>query len=239
MRSFFRGFGPAFLLASLVAAPAAAGPDGVAHAMAIEPSAASSLISPVQNRGAPPAPRGQPQANQPAPAAPQTPADQLRGRDKILSELFDRLGKADDEDEAKGIAGAIERVWLQSGSDTADLLMSRALNATRQREFKLAEELLDKIVVVEPEWAEAWNQRATARFRADDINGAVADLGQALALEPRHFGALSGLGYILYRAGFDRRALDVMRRALAVHPKQDDIRKLVEELTQKFEGRDI
>jgi tetratricopeptide (TPR) repeat protein len=235
MRSFSPGFGLAFLLATLVAAPAAAGPDG----LGIGRSGANSFISPVQNRGAPPASRsGQPQANQPVPAAPDAD-DQLRGRDKILTELFDRLGKADDEEEAKGIAGAIERVWMRSGSDTADLLMNRAQNAARQQEFKVAEELFDKIVVIEPEWAEAWNQRATARFRADDINGAVADLGQALALEPRHFGALSGLGYILYRAGFDRRALDVLRRALAVHPKQDDVRKLVEQLTQKFEGRDI
>jgi len=232
MRTFSPGFGLALLLASLLTVPAAAGPDG----LAAERSGADALILPVQNRDAPPPHAGQPQA---APAVPAAPDDQLRGRDKILAELFDRLGKAEDEDEAKGIAGAIERVWLQSGSDTADLLMSRALNATRQREFKLAEELLDKIVIIEPEWAEAWNQRATARFRAEDINGAVADLGQALALEPRHFGALSGLGYILYRAGFDRRALDVMRRALAINPKQDDVRKLVEELTQKFEGRGI
>jgi tetratricopeptide (TPR) repeat protein len=225
MRSLSSGFGLAFLLGSLVAAPALAGADGLAR------------ILPVQNRSEAPAPRGaQPSPPQPAPAAPD---DQLRGRDKVLAELFDRLGKAEDEDEAKGIAGAIERVWLQSGSDTADLLMSRALTATRQREFKLAEELLDKIVIIEPEWAEAWNQRATARFRADDVNGAVADLGQALALEPRHFSALSGLGFILYRAGFDRRALDVMRRALAINPKQEDVRKLVEELTQKFDGRDI
>ncbi|MDF2116554.1 tetratricopeptide repeat protein [Roseiarcaceae bacterium H3SJ34-1] len=235
MHSFSSGFGLVLFLAS-IAAPAVAGPDGFAS----ERSSANSFIFSVQNRSTPPAPRsGQPQAGQPAPAAPEAPDDQLRGRDKILAELFDRLGKAEDEDEAKGIAGAIERVWLRSGSDTADLLMNRALNATRQREFKLAEELLDKIVIVEPEWAEAWNQRATARFRADDINGAVADLGQALALEPRHFGALTGLGYILYRAGFDRRALDVMRRALAINPKQDDVRKLVEELTQKFDGRDI
>jgi tetratricopeptide (TPR) repeat protein len=236
MRSSSPGFGLAFLLASLVAAPAAAGPDE----LGIVRSDTNSFISPVQNRGESPAPRsGQPQANQPTPAAPETPDDQLRGRDKILTELFDRLGKADDEEEAKGIAGAIERVWMRSGSDTADLLMNRAQSAARQQEFKVAEELFDKIVIIEPEWAEAWNQRATARFRADDINGAVADLGQALALEPRHFGALSGLGYILYRAGFDRRALDVLRRALAVHPKQDDVRKLVEQLTQKFEGRDI
>jgi len=231
MRSLSSGFALAFLLGSLVAAPALAGPDGLATGR----SDVNSHIFPVQSRGEAPAPRvAQPPAAQPA-----TPDDQLRGRDKILAELFDRLAKAEDEDEAKGIAGAIERVWLQSGSDTADLLMSRALTATRQREFKLAEELLDKIVIIEPEWAEGWNQRATARFRADDVNGAVSDLGQALALEPRHFSALSGLGFILYRAGFDRRALDVMRRALAINPKQDDVRKLVEELTQKFEGRDI
>ncbi|MDT2023589.1 hypothetical protein [Methylocella sp. CPCC 101449] len=180
------------------------------------------------------APQAAPQAEQPSHNDPN-----LRGRDRILNELFERLAKADDQDEAKGVAGAIERVFLRSGSDTADLLMNRALSSVRQRDFKLANELLDKLVVIEPEWAEAWNQRATARFRADDVQGAVADLGQVLALEPRHFGALSALGYILYSNGFDRRALDVMRRTLVIYPQQEDIRKLVEQLGQKIDGRDL
>lgn len=179
-------------------------------------------------------PQAAPQAEQPSHNDPN-----LRGRDRILNELFERLAKADDQDEAKGVAGAIERVFLRSGSDTADLLMNRALSSVRQRDFKLANELLDKLVVIEPEWAEAWNQRATARFRADDVQGAVADLGQVLALEPRHFGALSALGYILYSNGFDRRALDVMRRTLVIYPQQEDIRKLVEQLGQKIDGRDL
>ncbi|MBN9083730.1 MAG: hypothetical protein BGP04_15975 [Rhizobiales bacterium 62-17] len=180
------------------------------------------------------APPAAPQAEQPSHNDPN-----LRGRDRILNELFERLAKADDQDEAKGVAGAIERVFLRSGSDTADLLMNRALSSVRQRDFKLANELLDKLVVIEPEWAEAWNQRATARFRADDVQGAVADLGQVLALEPRHFGALSALGYILYSNGFDRRALDVMRKTLIIYPQQEDIRKLVEQLGQKIDGRDL
>ena len=218
------GFGLAFLI---TAASAGLGEWPAAQ------SDENARISPVQGQ------TNAPNAATAKPAAPDTTDKQSRGRDKILSELFDRLGKADDDEEAKGIAGAIERVWLRSGSDTADLLMNRALGAVRQREFKLAEELFDKLVVIEPEWAEAWNQRATVRFRDDDTNGAVADLGRALALEPRHFGALSGLGYILYGRGFDRRALDVLRRALAINPKQEDVRKLVEQLSQKFEGRDI
>lgn len=180
-----------------------------------------------------------PSAQTAPPSHPSHNDPNLRGRDRILSELFDRLAKAEDEEEAKGVAGAIERVFLRSGSDTADLLMSRALSSVRQREFKIATELLDKLVVVEPEWAEAWNQRATARYRADDVQGAVSDLGQVLALEPRHFGALSALGYILYSNGFDRRALDVMRKTLEIYPKQEDMRKLVEQLGQKIDGRDL
>ncbi|MDH7799328.1 MULTISPECIES: hypothetical protein [unclassified Beijerinckia] len=195
-------------------------------------------IAPVQVRAQTQAqaPSNAPQA---APTLPSHNDPNLRGRDRILSELFDRLAKAEDEEEAKGVAGAIERVFLRSGSDTADLLMSRALSSVRQREFKTATELLDKLVVVEPEWAEAWNQRATARYRADDVQGAVADLGQVLVLEPRHFGALSALGYILYSNGFDRRALDVMRKTLEIYPKQEDVRKLVEQLGQKIDGRDL
>lgn len=210
----------------------------MAHALPALLFAALLAATPALAQDAPQnAPQTPPQAATPAHPSHNDPA--LRGRDRILSELFDRLAKAEDEDEAKGVAGAIERVFLRSGSDTADLLMNRALSSVRQREFKTATELLDKLVVIEPEWAEAWNQRASARFRADDMQGAVADLGQVLALEPRHFGALSALGYILYSNGFDRRALEVMRKALAIYPKQEDVRKLVDQLGQKIDGRDI
>ena len=164
---------------------------------------------------------------------------QPAGRQKILDELFDRLGKAQDDSEAKGIAGAIDRVWMRSGSDTADLLMNRAMQAIGTKDWGLSQELLDKVVILDPHWAEAWNKRATARFFADDYDGAMADLAKAVTLEPRHFGALTGMGFILQKTNLDKRALQVFRKALEYNPKQDEIRKIVDKLTLEVEGRPI
>lgn len=160
-------------------------------------------------------------------------------RKPVLNELFERLAAAKDKEEADGIAGAIERVFQRSGSDTADLLLNRALTALHRKESKAAFDVLDKLVVVEPEWAEAWTQRATARFIDGDKLGAVDDLGQALSREPRHFGALSGLGSVLYSLGYDKRALEVYRRALAVRPHQAEVKAMIDKLAPDVDGRDI
>jgi tetratricopeptide (TPR) repeat protein len=157
----------------------------------------------------------------------------------VLDELFGRLAAAKDQEEADGIAGAIERVFQRSGSDTADLLMSRAVTAMNRKDNKVAVDVLDKLVAIEPEWAEAWAQRATARFMDGDRAGAVEDLGHALAREPRHFNALAGLGSALYSLGYEKRALEVFRRALAVRPHQAEVKQLVDKLTPEVDGRDI
>lgn len=160
-------------------------------------------------------------------------------RQRVLDELFARLRAAADIDEAKGVAAAIERVWLQSRSDTANLLMQRVLVSLKDQNYPIALALLDKIVALEPDWAEAWNQRATTRFLAGDADGAMADIGQVVRLEPRHFGALAGMGMILQRAGFDKRALQMFNMALAIYPLQPELRRTVEKLTLDIEGRDI
>lgn len=160
-------------------------------------------------------------------------------RKPVLDELFDRLAAAKDEEEADGIAGAIERVFHRSGSDTADLLLNRAVAAMHRKENKIAVDVLDKLVAIEPDWAEAWTQRATARFLDGDQTGAVEDLGQALAREPRHFGALAGLGSALYGMGYEKRALEAFRRALAIRPHQSDVKRMVDKLAPEVDGRDI
>ena len=167
------------------------------------------------------------------------PLDPEQGRRKVLDELFERLAKAEDAIEAKGVTGAIERVWMHSGSDTADLLMNRAMQALQRKDYALCQELLGSIVEIEPKWAEGWNKRATVRYLAGDAMGAMQDIAHVLALEPRHFTALSGMGYILQGRGFDARALEAFRRALEINPRHEDIRRLVDKLTLEVEGQGI
>jgi tetratricopeptide (TPR) repeat protein len=160
-------------------------------------------------------------------------------RKQILEALFGRLRNAGDPGEAQRIAASIEGLWLQSDSDTANLLMQRATVSMQARQYPLALSLFDKLVALEPDWAEAWNQRATTKFLAGDRDGAMADLNQVMKLEPRHFGALAGMGMILQGAGLDKSALEIFKKALAIYPLATDIQKLVEKLTREVEGQNI
>jgi tetratricopeptide (TPR) repeat protein len=160
-------------------------------------------------------------------------------RQRALDELFRHLGAASDPEEAKGYADAIQHVWLQSQSDTANLIMQRAMLSSRTKNYPLALTLLDKLVALEPHWAEAWNQRATVRFLSQDFDGAMADIDEVMKLEPRHFGALMGMGVILQQEGLDKRALQVFNRALEIYPAQPDLKDTVDKLSLDVNGRDI
>ena len=198
------------------------------------------LTSPAQAQNANPhgaAPQQQAGPEKPDPNKPDP--TQPAGRQKILDELFDKLVKAGDEREATAIAAAIERVWMRSGSDTSDLLMSRAMQAMQLKDNMLALEMLDRTLEIHPEWAEALNKRATVKFMLEDYGGAMQDVAQVLKLEPRHFGALSGMGFILQKTDNKKLAVRAFRRALELYPKQEEIRKTVEKLALETDGLDL
>jgi tetratricopeptide (TPR) repeat protein len=162
-----------------------------------------------------------------------------RDRAHNLDFLFEALKAAPDETSAKAVEERIAAIWLASKSDTANLLMTRAIAAIEARDFDLALELLNAIVVVAPNYAEAWNRRATIYYLKNDYGRAVADIRRVLSLEPRHFGAMAGLGRIFQSIGDDKHALEIYRRALAINPHLQRIPDLVKTLTEKVEGRDI
>ncbi|MCP4565720.1 MAG: tetratricopeptide repeat protein [Bosea sp.] len=155
-----------------------------------------------------------------------------------LDKLFERLAAAKTAEEAKGIANLIQRRWARSGSDTADLLMTRAQDALKARELPLAIELLDRVISLEPDWAEGWNQRANALFLAGDPIRSLLDIAETLKREPRHYGAMMGLGTILRQQGDDKRAMVAYRRALAVYPQLEGVKDAVESLKLEVDGRD-
>ncbi len=166
-------------------------------------------------------------------------AAKLPTRAEMLDKLLGRLAKANDAGEAQGIASLVEQIWMHSGSDTADLLMARAMTAMNGNRHDVAEALLDQILALQPDWAEAWNKRATLRFLDNDDAGSMEDIGHVLTLEPRHFGALSGMGFILERHGEDKAALTALRRVLELYPEDTDIRKAVDKLSPAVEGQGL
>jgi tetratricopeptide (TPR) repeat protein len=175
-------------------------------------------------------------ADTPPPAAVEAPA---KTQAQQVDELNDRLAKATDPDEAAGIVAALSRLRLQSGSDTSDLLMTRAIRAMEAKEYPLALTLLDTVVGLHPDWAEGWNKRATVRFYAGDAKGSMADIAQTLKRDPKHVGALAGLGMILEESGLRDDALRAYERALTIAPKYQPLLDSVERVKKALEGRSL
>jgi tetratricopeptide (TPR) repeat protein len=160
-------------------------------------------------------------------------------RSRNLDFLFGALKAAPDDATAKAIEERIWTVWAASRSDTTNLLMTRVKTAVEAKDLDLAVKLLDSIVKIKPDYVEGWNRRATIFYMRKDYGRALNDIREVLKREPRHFGALAGFGLILQDIGDDRQALEVYRRALAVHPRMERIPDLVKTLQEKVEGRDI
>ena len=172
------------------------------------------------------------------PAAPPQPSDLTeKSSADLAEELFARLAKTPDENEAAGIVAALQALWLRSGSDTSDLLMARAHAALGLENYSLAISLLDVVVIDDPDWAEGWNARATARFYAGDPKGSAADVAQTLKRNPRHLGALSGLAAIFEQAGQKDNALKIYQRALALAPNYKPLRESAARLKHEMEGQ--
>lgn len=171
-----------------------------------------------------------------APAkASRVPADKVRG----LDFLFGALKAAPDEASAKHVEARIWAMWQQTPSDTTALLMARVKAATEAQQIDVAIKLLDAVIRLRPDYVEGWNRRATLYYLKNDYAHSLQDIEQVLAREPRHFGALSGLGMIMQDVGDDKRALEAFRRALAINPHLDKVPELVKTLSEKVEGRDI
>jgi tetratricopeptide (TPR) repeat protein len=156
-----------------------------------------------------------------------------------LDFLFGALKVAPDDATAKAIEERIWAQWATSRSDTTTILMSRVQAAIEAKDLDLAIKLLDAVVKIKPKYVEAWNRRATIYYMKKDYGHALGDIREVLRREPRHFGALSGLGLIMQDIGDDKQALEVYRRALAIHPRLQRIPDLVKTLQEKIEGRDI
>jgi tetratricopeptide (TPR) repeat protein len=162
-----------------------------------------------------------------------------RGDRFNLDTLFDALKIAPDAESAKAIEDRIWATWMVSGSDTCNLLMGRVKAAADEKDYELAIKLLNAVIALKPDYVEAWNRRATVYYLMKDYGHSLADIREVLLREPRHFGALSGLGLILQEIGDDKHALEAYRKALAINPHLEHIPEVVKTLSEKVEGRDI
>jgi tetratricopeptide (TPR) repeat protein len=144
-------------------------------------------------------------------------------RSDRLDELFARLHRAKTSDAAQGPEHDIWVLWMTSDSATADALLAQAARAMNDNAFAPARQILDKMVTLYPNYAEVWNKRATLNFLTGRLDDSLADIEHVLAIEPRHFGALSGKGLVLEQQKKYSAALDAFHEALAINPNMTSI----------------
>lgn len=156
-----------------------------------------------------------------------------------MDALFQLLAKSGDAVQAEAAETRIWEQWLHSGSPSADLLLMRGIEALARGEYAASEQLLSRVIALEPDFAEAWNKRATLYFLQGKYDLSLLDIERTLALEPRHFGALMGLGKILEEYRQPEKALEAYEQAKAIHPFLAEIDAEIARLKKSLGGKDI
>ena len=153
-----------------------------------------------------------------------------------LDQLFSQLKRERDPEKASSIANEIRLEWNDSGSATINLLMQWADKAIEEKRNPAALDFLDEAIALKPDYAESWNRRATLNFVMGNYRKSMSDIERVLDLEPRHFGALSGLAAILSNAGNDQLALKAWQQFLNVYPADRTAQEQVNTLSEKLAG---
>lgn len=168
------------------------------------------------------------QSAEPVPAVARLKPSEMRAEQ--LDRLFARLIKSEDGAEAQRTEQTIWNLWMTSDSPTADALLAQAMKASAANQTGLALSILDNVIEVHPDYAEAWNKRATVYFLIGRYNDSLKDIEKVLELEPRHFGALSGLGMIKRQQGDLAAARAAFSEALSYNPHLEGAKRAIEEI---------
>ena len=158
---------------------------------------------------------------------------------EMLDDLFGRLKASTNAIEAAAIEGLIWKVWIHRGVAEVDQNMTLGIVAMGERDFKGSLSHFDRVVRRDPGFAEGWNKRATVYYLMGDFDASVADIRKTLTLEPRHFGALSGMGLIYDAIGNPAAAVKVWKKALEINPHLAGIRHRIEQIGAESKGRPL
>ncbi len=147
-----------------------------------------------------------------------------RQDDPRLDQLFVLLAETDDMQQLGQIEQSIWVIWLDSGDPNLNLMLQRGVAAMNAGDYPIALAAFNSVVEAAPDFAEGWNKRATLYWLMGDYQASIDDIDKTLALEPRHFGALSGLAMI--RSAQDRydEAHHALKKMLDVHPRSPGAR---------------
>ncbi|WP_237344189.1 tetratricopeptide repeat protein [Xanthobacter agilis] len=173
------------------------------------------------------------------PTGPRAPHKAPKDKRTQLEGLFAALKAAPDDRSAKIIGDRLDQLFNTTDSASVDLLMVRATVALEAKQYDLALKILGQAIEIDPDDIGARSKRATVYYLRDDYGPALADIREVLAREPRHYATLYGLALIMRDMGDDKRALEALRKALAVNPRLDGAKELESQLATAVEGREI
>ena len=158
--------------------------------------------------------------------------------DKRLDALFSRLHATTNETEARSLENAIWAIWIEFRDTRTKDVLDAGIRAMNAGKLAVALAAFDQVVTMAPEFAEGWNKRATVYFLLRRFDASVEDIAQTLILEPRHFGALSGLGQINIAIGRNQAAVKAFQQALQANPHLRGLRELIKTLKEGLKGEE-
>ena len=159
--------------------------------------------------------------------------------DTRLNNLFERLRVTQDLTEARGIEGTIWEIWTESENANVNRAMLIGIASMHAGQLGTALNKFNEVIQLAPDFAEGWNKRATIFYLMKKFDRSVNDIAQTLKLEPRHFGALSGLGLINQAIGQNKAAIKAFEHALDLNPHLPGLKEKVTKMKKLEFGRKI
>jgi len=164
-----------------------------------------------------------------------SPADQ---NDPALDDLFEQLAVTTSDEEASNITREIWQRWTANDDPDVSQLMQIGIRALNYSTYRKALQSFDRVIEIAPEFAEGWNKRATLYYHIKEYRRSIDDIKKTLRLEPRHFGAWSGLGLVSIAQENYSGALAAFKKALSINPHIPNIRRYVQKLEDWQQRKD-
>ncbi len=151
-----------------------------------------------------------------------------------LNDLFNYLQDAQDESEIGSVESQIWEIWLESGSPQLNWLMEKGAEALQKKDYNQSIEFFGQVITLNPDYAEGWNKRATAYFLRGDYKASLLDIEETLRLEPRHFGAISGMINIYMMVQDLKAALKAYKLLQRIYPQKRDLAQQIYNLQKRI-----
>ena len=138
--------------------------------------------------------------------------------DPRLNNLFKKLNETENQDEIRDLISDIWNIWYEVDDPKVIEYFEKGIQAMNLRNYPLAIRFFNNLIEEDPNFAEGWNKRATVHFMMGNYDKSMNDIIKTLELEPRHFGALDGMGLIFIHQGQFQQAIDVYDKMLEIFP---------------------